>query len=98
MARLTREGLIEQLCSRLGGTRDPAGEVDIRLPQGVVIVAATREEIPAAVQRLKPMLGYRFLGIHRADLFEASRATVSTKIGILDETGAALKAPDVKLR
>ncbi len=98
MARLTREDLIERLCGRLGGTRDPAGEVDIRLPQGAVIVAATPEEIPAAVQRLKPMLGYRLLAIHRTDLFEASRATVQTKIGILDETGATLKAPDVKLR
>jgi len=98
MARLTREDLIKRLCSRLGGTTNPAGEVDIRFPRGVVIIAATPEEIPAAVQRLKPMLGYRFLAIHRADLFEASRATVSTKIGILDETGATLKAPDIKLR
>lgn len=98
MARLAREDLIEQVCRRLGGSRDAAGEVDARLPKGVAVVAATPDEIPAAVQRLKPIPGYRFLVIHRADLFVASRATVSTKIGILDETGATLKAPDVKLR
>src|SRR2546428_14002743 len=41
-------------------------------PGGVIVVAATPEKIPAAVQRLKPPLGYRFLGVHRADLFIAS--------------------------
>lgn len=98
MNRLGHKELIEQLCARLEGQPDSAGVVDIRLPQGVMIVAATPETIPAAVERLKPLLGYRFLGIHRTDLFIASKATVQTKIGIVDETGVTLKAPDVKLR
>ncbi len=98
MQRLTRQELIDQLCARLQGFPDPTQEVDVRLSRGVVIVAATPEEIPAAVERLKPLLGYRFLGIHRTDLFAASRATVQTKIGIYDETGGTLKAADVKLR
>src|SRR2546427_11534811 len=66
-------------------------------PGGVILVAASPEEIPAAVQRLKPLLGYRFLGIHRGDLFIASRATVQTNDGLLDETGSNVKAPDGKL-
>lgn len=98
MPRLTRQELIDRLCERLQGTPDPTHEVDVRLAKGVIIVAATPDEIPAAVERLKPLLGYRFLGIHRADLFAASRATVQTKIGLLDETGSTVKAPDVKLR
>ena len=98
MPRLTRQELIDRLCDLLQGTPDPTHEVDVRLAKGAMIVAATPGEIPAAVERLKPLLGYRFLGIHHDDLFAASRATVQTKIGILDETGATLKAADVKLR
>ena len=98
MERLTRQQLIQRLCERFQGTLDPTGEVDVRFPGGVIIAAATLEEIPVAVQRLKPLLGYRFLGIQRADLFTASRATVQTKIGLLDENGSTVKAPDVKLR
>ena len=98
MPRHTRQELIDRLCERMAGTPDPTRQVDVRLAKGVIIVAASAGEIPAAVERLKPLLGYRFLGIHRDDLFAASRATVQTKIGILDETGATLKAADVKLR
>ncbi len=98
MERLTRQELIDRLCERLQGVPDPTHEADVRLPRGVLIVAATPEEIPAAVGRLKPLLGYRYLGIHRTDLFAASRATVQTKIGIFDEAGGTLKAADVKLR
>src|SRR2546425_7616127 len=72
MERLTHQQLIQRLCERFQGTLDPTGEVDVRFPGGVIVVAATPEEIPAAVQRLKPLLGYRFLGVHRADLFIAS--------------------------
>jgi hypothetical protein len=49
------------------------------------------------VRRLRLLPGYRWLAINREDLFVASRATVQTKIGILDESGALLKAPDLKL-
>ncbi len=98
MPRLTREELIDRLCEKFKGTPDPTGQVDVRMTEGVIIVAPSPADIPAAVARLKPLLGYRFLAIHRDDLFVASRATIQTKIGILDETGATLKAPDVKLR
>ncbi len=98
MPRLTRQELIDRLVKRFQGTLDPTGQVDVRTPEGVIIVAPSPDDIPAAIVRLKPLLGYRFLAIHRDDLFVASRATVQTKIGILDETGATLKAPDVKLR
>lgn len=98
MPRLTRQELIDRLCQRLQGTPDPTGQVDVRMSGGVIVVAPTVDDIPGAVARLKPLLGYRFLAVHRDDLFVASRATVQTKIGILDETGATLKAPDVKLR
>ena len=98
MPRLTRQELIDRLCQRLQGTPDPTGQVDVRTSGGVIIVAPSADDIPAAIARLKPLLGYRFLAIHRDDLFVASRATIQTKIGILDETGATLKAPDVKLR
>src|SRR2546426_10830039 len=97
MERLTHQQLIQRLCERFQGTLDPTGEVDVRFPGGVIVVAATPEEIPAAVQRVKPLLGYRFLGVYPADLFIASRATGQTKNGLLDGNGATPKAPHVKL-
>src|SRR5438034_2734893 len=98
MPRLTRQELIDRLCDRLQGTPDPTHEVDVRLAKGVLIVAATPGEIPAAVERLKPLLGYRFLGLHHDDLVAARRAGGQTKIGILDQTGATLQAADLKPR
>jgi hypothetical protein len=46
MERLTRQELIDRLCARLKGAPDPTGQADVRLPQGVIIVAPRRPTSP----------------------------------------------------
>src|SRR5438046_10450463 len=74
MPRLTRQELIDRLCDRLQGTPDPTHAVDVRLAKGVLIVAATPGEVPAAAERWKPLLGYRFRGTTHTDRSEPARA------------------------
>lgn len=95
MSRLDRAGIIAALTDRLPASTDPGGEADLIADRGRIAVAATPGDIGPAVNRLRPLEGYRWLAINGADLFLASPKTIGTKIGILDPTGRMLKAADL---
>lgn len=95
MSRLDRGAIVEALTAKLSATPDPEGAADLVASQGRINVAASGAEIGPAIERLKPLEGYRWLAINAADLFSASPATIGTKIGILDPGGRVLKAADL---
>jgi len=95
MSRLDRAAIVDALTGRLGATPDPEGVADLVASQGRIAVAATTAEIKPAIERLRPLQGYRWLAINGADLFGASPLTLGTKIGIMDPTGKVLKNADL---
>ncbi len=95
MSRLDRAGLIAALTAKLPAGPDPDGLVDLVGSQGRIAVAASAAEIKSAIDRLRPLDGYRWLGINGGDLFVANPSTLGTKVGILDENGRVLKAADL---
>ena len=95
MSRLDRDGLLGAISEKLGATPDPSGAADLVASQGRINVAASAAEIGPAIDRLKPLDGYRWLAINAGDLFSASPRTIGTKVGILDPTGKVLKAADL---
>jgi hypothetical protein len=95
MTRLDRAAIIAALAERLPASTDPDGVADLVADQGRIIVAATGAEIRGAIDRLKPLEGYRWVAINAGDLFSASPMTIGTKIGILDPTGKVLKNADL---
>ena len=95
MARMGREAIVTAISSALAATPDPDGTCDLVAERGHINVAATAAELKGAIQRLKPLSGYRWLVINEGDLFGASPLTLGTKIGILDPTGRVLKAADL---
>ncbi len=95
MSRLDRAAIISSLSDRLAASPDPEGIADLVASKGRINVAADAAEIGLAIDRLKPLEGYRWLAINGADLFTASPKTIGTKVGILDPTGRVLKAADL---
>jgi hypothetical protein len=95
MSRLDRAALIASLSAALPATPDPDGVADLVADRGRINVAAGPTEVGAAIDRLKPLDGYRWLAINRGDLFHASPKTIGTKVGILDAEGKVLKAADL---
>jgi len=95
MSRLDREGIVAALTEKLKASPDPEGVADLVANRGRIAVAATAGDIGAAIDRLKPLDGYRWLAINGPDLFSASPMTIGTKIGIVDPTGRVLKAADL---
>lgn len=95
MARLDRDALIAAASTTLGATPDPEGIADLVAERGRINVAAGSAELKAAIQRLAPLPGYRWIVINPGDLFAASPLTLGTKVGILDPTGRVLKAADL---
>ena len=95
MSRLDRTAIIDALRQKLSASPDPDGVADLVASQGRINVAATAAEIGPAIDRLKPLDGYRWLAINGADLFTASPRTIGTKVGILDPTGEVLKNADL---
>jgi hypothetical protein len=95
VSRLDRAGIIDALTQKLSATPDPDGVVDLVASQGRINVAASAAEIGPAIDRLKPLEGYRWLAINGGDLFTASPRTIGTKVGILDPTGKVLKNADL---
>ena len=95
MSRLDKAAIIAALTDKLGATADPDGTVDLVASQGRINVAAAAADIGPAIDRLKPLEGYRWVAINGADLFTASPKTIGTKVGILDTTGRVLKAADL---
>jgi len=95
LSRLDRAAIISSLSDRLAASPDPEGIADLVASKGRINVAADAAEIGLAIDRLKPLEGYRWLAINGADLFTASPKTIGTKVGILDPTGRVLKAADL---
>ena len=95
MARLGREAIVSAISGALSATPDPEGASDLVAERGHINVAASAAELKSAIQRLKPLGGYRWLVINEGDLFAASPLTLGTKVGILDPAGRVLKAADL---
>jgi hypothetical protein len=95
MSRLDRAGLAAAITERLGASPDPEGVTDLVASQGRIAIAASAGELDAAITRLKPLQGYRWIAINSGDLFSASPKTIGTKIGIIDASGKVLKAADL---
>ena len=95
MSRLDREALLRSVSEALTATPDPDGRADLIAPKGRINVAATAADIAPAIERLKPLDGYRWIAINAGDLFTASPRTIGSKVGILDASGRVLKAADL---
>lgn len=99
MSRMDREAMLAAVSQALPAQPDPDGAADLVANEGRVRgrinVAATASEIGPAIDRLKPLDGYRWLAINGGDLFAASPKTIGTKVGILDPSGRILKAADL---
>lgn len=95
MSRLDRDAISAALTTKLHATPDPEGIADLVASQGRIAIAPAPGDIDAAIARLRPLQGYRWLAINGSDLFTASPKTIGTKIGILDPTGKVLKAADL---
>lgn len=98
MTRLDRDGIIASLAERLSAAADPDGIADLVASQGRIVVASASAEIGPAIDRIRPLDGYRWLAINAADLFAASPKTIGTKVGIMDPSGRVLKAADLPRR
>ncbi|HYK98663.1 MAG TPA: hypothetical protein VEU77_09780 [Candidatus Acidoferrales bacterium] len=95
MARLDRDGLVRSISDAIRATPDPQGVSDLVAERGHLNVAATAADVKTAIERLKPISGYRWIVINAADLFVASPVTLGTKVGILDPSGRVLKNADL---
>lgn len=95
MARADKATIIAGLTAAIAAEADPDGMADLVAKQGRINVAAEPSDIGDAIERLKPLPGYRWIAINSADLFTASPKTFGTKVGIMDSTGRVLKAADL---
>jgi len=95
MARSDKATIIAAVIAKLGASEDPVGLADLVASQGRINVAAEPGEIGPAIERLKPLPGYRWIVINPADLFTASPMTFGSKVGIMDPTGRVLKNADL---
>jgi hypothetical protein len=95
MARSDKATIVAALTSAIGASEDPEGLSDLVADKGHINVAADATEIGPAIERLKPLPGYRWIAINPGDLFAASPKTIGTKVGIMDTTGRVLKAADL---
>jgi hypothetical protein len=95
MNRLDRTALLASIAEKMAATPDPDGVCDLVATQGRIVVAAEPAELKSAIQRLRPIDGYRWLAINAGDLFTVNALTIGTKIGIVDENGRVLKAADL---
>lgn len=95
MSRLDRDAIAASLTEKLSAVADPDGAADLVSSRGRIAVAATVADVGPAIDRLRPLDGYRWLAINAGDLFAVSPKTLGTKVGIMDATGRTLKAADL---
>jgi hypothetical protein len=95
MARSDKATIVAALSTAIGAAQDPEGLSDLVADKGHINIAADPTEIGPAIDRLKPLPGYRWIAINPGDLFAASPKTIGTKVGIMDSTGRVLKAADL---
>jgi hypothetical protein len=95
VSRLDRAAIIASLEQRVGAGPDPEGLADLLAPMGRINVVASVSDADAAIARLKPLGGYRWIAINGGDLFGLQHKTMGAKVGIVDATGKVLKAADL---
>lgn len=95
MSRLDRAAITQALSERLKASADPEGLSDLVAPTGRINVVAAPGDAEAAIARLKPLPGYRWIAINGGDLFAVQHRTVGSKVGIIDAAGKVLKAADL---
>jgi hypothetical protein len=95
MSRLDRTAILASITEKLSASPDPDGAADLVASQGRIVVVAEPSQLRDAIDRLKPLDGYRWVAINAGDLFGVSPMTIGTKIGILDPNGRVLKAADL---
>ncbi len=95
MSRMDRGAITTALTERLHAAADPDGLSDLVAPTGRINVVAAPSEAEAAIARLKPLPGYRWIAINAGDLFAVQHRTVGSKVGIIDAAGKVLKAADL---
>ncbi len=95
MSRLDRAAILDSITQKLSASPDPAGTADLVAAQGRINVVAEPSELRGAIDRLKPLDGYRWVAINAGDLFAVSPMTIGTKVGIMDPNGRVLKAADL---
>jgi hypothetical protein len=91
MARQTQAELLATATRLFGAEPDPSGAVDLIGPKGSIIVAADPADLKAAFKRIKKVPGYRWVVLHRDDLFLANTLSIGSKAGLMDEDGKVLK-------
>lgn len=95
MSRLDAAELKAAVAAALDAQDDASGAADLVSDKGRVVVASDPSEFKAAFGRLKKIDGYRWIAINRDDLFAANTLSIGSKAGIIDATGAVLKAADL---
>jgi len=95
VSRLDRDALLAAVAAKLNATPDADGVADLVAASGRINVAATGADIGPAIDRLRPLDGYRWIAINADDLFTASPRTIGTKVGIVDANGRVLKNADL---
>ena len=95
MARYDQAAFVAHAQSMLNAEPDPSGNADLVGEKGSIVVAANPEDFKKAFKRLKKVPGYRWIVIHRDDLFLANTLSLGSKAGILDEEGKVLKSADI---
>lgn len=91
MARQTQAELLATAARLFEAEPDPTGAVDLIGKKGSIIVAAAPADLKAAFKRLKKIPGYRWVVLHREDLFLANNLSIGSKAGMMDEQGNVLK-------
>lgn len=91
MARQTQAELLATATRLFDAKPDPTGAVDLIGEKGSIIVAADAADLKAAFKRIKKVPGYRWVVLHRDDLFLANTLSIGSKAGLMDEDGKVLK-------
>ena len=95
MSRLDRAAITASLGAKISATPDPDGLADLVASQGRINVVAEPAELRGAIDRLRPLEGYRWVAINAGDLFAVNPLAIGSKVGIMDSNGRVLKAADL---
>lgn len=67
MSRMTHDQLHQAIAGKLSAEPDPSGRADLICSKGSLGIAADHKQIKKTVKRLRPLDGYRYLIINRAE-------------------------------
>jgi hypothetical protein len=95
MARMTREQMLVAAAETMDAMPDASGKADLVGEKGSIIVAPEVTELKAAFKRIKKVDGYRWVMLHREDLFAANTLSLGSKAGMITPDGTVLKNADI---